>query len=91
MVDAAGDLKAFVDVMDILGPKLGPLLIQLPYFNKGKFDGLDSFLQVLEPFLALLPKDHQWVLEIRNKNWLCEKLCSVLRNHGVALALIDHP
>jgi uncharacterized protein YecE (DUF72 family) len=76
--------------MGLLDPKLGPLLIQLPYFNKGKFDGLDSFLRVLEPFLALLPKDHQWVLEIRNKNWLCEKFFSVLRNHDVALALIDH-
>jgi hypothetical protein len=34
--------------MDILGPKFGPLLIQLPYLNKGKLSGLDSFLQVLE-------------------------------------------
>lgn len=91
LVDAEGDLKAFLGVMDLLGPKLGPLLIQMPYFNKERFSGVDSFLQVLEPFLALLPKDHLWALEIRNKNWLSEKLFSVLRTHGVAFTLVDHP
>jgi uncharacterized protein YecE (DUF72 family) len=84
-------LKAFLGVMDLLGPKLGPLLIQLPYFNKQKFGGLDRFLQVLEPFLGSLPKGYQWAVEIRNRHWLSEKLFSVLRNHGVALALVDHP
>jgi uncharacterized protein YecE (DUF72 family) len=91
LVNAESDLKAFLGVMDLLGPKLGPLLIQLPYFNKQKFSGLDRFLQVLEPFLGSLPKGYQWAVEIRNKNWLSEKLFSVLRNHGVAFTLIDHP
>ncbi|MBZ5671378.1 MAG: DUF72 domain-containing protein [Acidobacteriia bacterium] len=91
LVDAEGDLKAFLGVMDILGPKLGPLLIQMPYFNKQKFSGVDSFLQVLEPFLGSLPKRYQWAVEVRNRHWLSEKLFSVLRNHGVASTLIDHP
>ena len=91
LVDAEDDLKAFLDVMDILGPKLGPLLIQLPYFNKQEFSGFDAFLHVLEPFLGSLPKDHQWALEIRNQRWLSEKLFSVLKNHGIAFTLIDHP
>jgi len=65
--------------------------LQLPHFNKQKFSGLDSFLQVLEAFLDSLPKDHQWAVEIKNRNWLSKKLFSVLRNHGVALALVDHP
>jgi uncharacterized protein YecE (DUF72 family) len=89
LVGADGDLNEFVGVMDLLGPKLGPLLVQLPYFNKQKFDGLDSFLRVLEPFLRSLPKDHKWALEIRNKQWLGEKFFSVLRNYGVAFTLID--
>jgi uncharacterized protein YecE (DUF72 family) len=89
LVGADAALNEFVGVMDLLRPKLGPLLIQMPYCNKQKFDGLDSFLRVLEPFLRSLPKDHQWALEIRNKNWLGERLFSVLRNHGVAFTLID--
>jgi uncharacterized protein YecE (DUF72 family) len=91
LVNAEGDLKEFVGVMDLLGPKLGPLLIQLPYFNKQKFTGLDCFLKVLEPFLGSLPPGHQWAVEIRNRHWLSEKLFSTLRGHGVAFTLIDHP
>ena len=74
LVDAEQDLAAFLRVMDLLGDKLGPLLLQFPYFNRQKFRSLDFFLERLEPFLARLPKDHRWVVEVRNRNWLSEKL-----------------
>ena len=90
LVDADEDLAAFLEVMDLLGDKLGPLLLQFPYFNKQKFAGLDEFLERLEPFLARLPRDRRWVVEVRNRFWLSEKLYAVLRRHGVALALVDH-
>ncbi|MGD0222236.1 MAG: DUF72 domain-containing protein [Terriglobia bacterium] len=90
LVDAERDLKDFLGVMDLLGDRLGPLLLQFPYFNKHKFRGLSFFLERLRPFLESLPKQYQWAVEIRNKTWLSEKLYSVLRQHGVALALVDH-
>ncbi|HET7214353.1 MAG TPA: DUF72 domain-containing protein [Terriglobia bacterium] len=90
LVDVEKDLAEFLRVMDLLGGKLGPLLFQFPYFNKEKFRSLGFFLERLEPLLAGLAKDHQWVVEVRNRNWLCEKLYAVLRKHGVALALVDH-
>lgn len=88
---AEDDLKAFLKVMDLLGDKLGPLLFQFPYFNKQKFRGVGFFLERLEPWLQKLPKNYQWVVEVRNKGWLSEKLYSVLRRQGVALALVDYP
>jgi uncharacterized protein YecE (DUF72 family) len=90
LVDVEHDLAAFLGVMDLLGEKLGPLLFQFPYFNNKKFRTLGSFLERLAPLLARLPKDHQWVVEVRNRNWLTEELYAVLRMHGVALALVDH-
>jgi len=90
LVDAEPDLKDFLDVMDLLGDRLGPLILQFPYFNKHKFRGLGFFLERLQPFLDHLPKQYRWAVEIRNKTWLSEKLYSVLRQHGVALALVDH-
>ena len=90
LVDAERDLKDFLDVMDLLGDGLGPLLLQFPYFNKNKFRGLGFFLERLQPFLDNLPRQYQWAVEIRNKTWLSEKLYSVLRQHGMALALVDH-
>jgi uncharacterized protein YecE (DUF72 family) len=90
LLDVEDDLAAFLNVMDLLGDKLGPLLFQFPYFNKQKFRGLSFFLERLEPFLEQLPNDRRWVVEVRNRNWLSEKLYAVLRRHGVALALTDH-
>jgi len=90
LVDAEGDLKEFLSVMDLLGDRLGPLLLQFPYLNKTKFRSLGFFLETLTPFLKDLPKGYRWAVEIRNKNWLSEKLYVVLRQYGVALALVDH-
>lgn len=89
LVDAERDLMDFLGVMDLLGDKLGPLLLQFPYFNKQAFRDLGFFLERLEPFLNILPKQYQWTVEIRNKAWLSEKLYALLRAHGVALALVD--
>jgi uncharacterized protein YecE (DUF72 family) len=90
LVDADDDLKQFLRVMDLLRDKLGPIIWQFPYMNRQRFRGLGFFIERLEPWLKNLPKNYQWVVEVRNKGWLSEKLYSVLRRHGVALALIDH-
>lgn len=64
--------------------------MQFPYFNKQSFRGVGFFLEKLVPFPGDLPKGYRWAVEIRNKNWISEKFYSVLRQQGVALALIDH-
>jgi uncharacterized protein YecE (DUF72 family) len=75
--------------MDLLGKKLGPPLLQFPYFNKMAFKTGKKFLARLKPFLKTLPKDHKFAVEIRNKNWLDAVLAQLLRENGVALALQD--
>ncbi len=89
LVDCEAEFKQFVDVMDFLGDKLGPLLFQFGYFNKKAFVGVNDFLARLRPFLKNLPKDHKFAVEIRNKNWLVPQFVEALRERGVALALID--
>ena len=83
------DFKEFVTTMELLGDKLGRMLLQFPYFNRQKVKGLPEFLAVLEPFLKKLPKGHKFALAIRNKKWLRPELTNLLKAHGVALALID--
>jgi len=82
-------LKQFLSTMDLLDEKLGPLLFQFGYFNKKAFPDLEAFLARLVPFLKTLPSGYRFALEIRNKNWLSPKLPDVLRERGIALALID--
>jgi uncharacterized protein YecE (DUF72 family) len=68
---------------------LRPLLFQFGYFNKSKFKSGAEFLALLKPFFKKLPKGYRFAVEIRNKNWLDPRFVSLLREHGVALALID--
>jgi uncharacterized protein YecE (DUF72 family) len=75
--------------MDILGEKLGPLLLQFGYFNNTVFRGVNDFLARLKPFLKKLPTDHKFAVEIRNKHWLVPQYVDTLREHSVALVLID--
>jgi len=89
LVDCDADFKQFVDTMDLLGAKLGPLLLQFPYFNRSVFTSGEQFLARLKPFLKNLPKGHKFAVEIRNKNWLDAAFADLLRDHGVALALQD--
>jgi uncharacterized protein YecE (DUF72 family) len=89
LVDCDSEFEEFVKTMDILGPKLGPMVFQFPSFDRWKFPKQDSFLAVLMPFLKKLPTDHKFVIEIRNKQWLDGRFADVLREHNVALALTD--
>src|SRR5229473_2422142 len=89
LVDCEDDLNHFLKTMDALGDKLGPLLFQFGYFNKSKFKSQAEFLALLKPFLKKLPKGYQFAVEIRNKSWLDSRYADLLREHGVALALID--
>jgi uncharacterized protein YecE (DUF72 family) len=89
LADCDDDFRDFLKAMDCLGEKLGPLLLQFGYFNKNAFAGVSDFLARLLPFLKKLPGGYRFVLEIRNKNWLVPAFLNALREHHVALALID--
>jgi uncharacterized protein YecE (DUF72 family) len=89
LVNCDSEFEEFVKTMDILGPKLGPMVFQFPSFDRWKFPKQDNFLTVLVPFLKKLPADHKFVIEIRNKTWLDGRFADVLREHNVALALTD--
>jgi uncharacterized protein YecE (DUF72 family) len=87
--DCETDFKAFLNAMDNLGEKLGPLLLQFGYFNKKAFIGVNDFLARLVPFMKKFPKGRKFAVEIRNKNWLVPQFIEALRDRNVALALID--
>ena len=89
LVDCEDDLSHFLRTMDALGDKLGPLLFQFGYFNKAAFKSQAEFLALLKPFLKKLPQGYQFAVEIRNKNWMDARFADLLREHGVAMALID--
>jgi uncharacterized protein YecE (DUF72 family) len=85
LAECEDDVKAFLDVMSHLGPKLGPLLLQFPStFQAEAFD-------MLARFLASLPDGFRYAIEIRHRSWLTDRFYELLRAHRVAFALVDSP
>lgn len=75
--------------MALLGPKLGPIVFQFPFFDKWKIKDRHAFTDRLIPFLRKLPADYRFAIEIRNKKWLDAELAGALREYKVALVLQD--
>ncbi len=86
--DCREPLSTFLDAVAPLGPKLGPVLVQLP--PKMRVDAAH-----LDRFLAECPQDRRWAVEFREPEWLCEEVYEVLDRHRAALVwhdiLEDHP
>jgi uncharacterized protein YecE (DUF72 family) len=89
LVNCDAEFEEFMKTMELLGPKLGPMVFQFPSFDRWKFPKQDSFLAVLVPFLKKLPTERKFAIEIRNKSWLDARFADVLREHNVALVLTD--
>lgn len=81
--DASDLLAQFFDRARELGPKLGPVLVQLgPDFEP-------SELPALAAFLPLLPRDLKVAMEFRHRGWIYDGVLALLAEHHVALALTD--
>jgi uncharacterized protein YecE (DUF72 family) len=64
-------------------PKMGPVLWQLPERDELDIDRLATALDGLPP--------GRHCFEFRHPSWFCEPVLELLRWHGVALAIGDHP
>ncbi|MGE5219427.1 MAG: DUF72 domain-containing protein [Chloroflexota bacterium] len=86
--DCQTEFTTFLKNIELLGDRLGPLLLQFPYFNRNVFPSRAPFEKLLKPFLRALPKDFKFALELRNKNWISWDFFELLRDHSVAFALV---
>jgi uncharacterized protein YecE (DUF72 family) len=82
LVGAEDVVQYFLEVAAALGPKLGPLLFQLP-------PNLRKDTDKLRAFLTLIPRPYRVALEVRHDSWLEEDVYAVLRERDVALCLSD--
>jgi len=84
-----GDRDRFLQTMSELGDRLGPLVLQFPYFARDVFASSAAFVERLERFLADLPGGYRYAVEIRNRAWLSPGFADLLRRYRVALVLVD--
>lgn len=86
--DCQQEFTSFLNTMALLEDRLGPMLLQFPYFNKNAFASRDQFDKLLRPFLRTLPREFKFALELRNKNWISWDFLERLREHSVAFAVV---
>jgi uncharacterized protein YecE (DUF72 family) len=78
--DVSAEIALFMERATVLGPKLGPILFQLPPTQQLDLERLRSFLPLLTP-------DRQWVIEFRHPSWHTEEVYRSLSEFGIALCI----
>ena len=77
-------VERFLDRARELGPRLGPVLVQLP----PRFHAVP---ERLEETLALVPASIRVAVEFRDPSWFSDEVREILERHQAALVLADSP
>src|SRR5579871_447010 len=86
--DVTEPLKGFVETMGLLGPKRGPMLLQMPpTFTRADLDALKAFLPTLA---ELEDPTARFAIEFRHRSLIDPEVSALLTEHGVALANTDY-
>jgi uncharacterized protein YecE (DUF72 family) len=79
---AAETTQIFAKVVAKLGPRLGPLLFQLPPFLRKDVPRLAAFLETTPP-------DARIAFEFRHASWFDDEVWATLRARGAALCVAE--
>jgi uncharacterized protein YecE (DUF72 family) len=80
--NAEEGLNRFLESVDVLDPKLGPILFQLP-------PNWELNLDRLAAFLALLPRYRRCAFEFRNPTWNTPSIYELLAQYNMAYCIFD--
>ena len=82
--DPAEPVGRFMAVAEALGPRLGPVLMQLPPTMRADLDALDATLR-------MFPSGVRVAVEPRHESWFAAELYALLERRGAALCWADRP
>jgi uncharacterized protein YecE (DUF72 family) len=83
--ETTGHIQYILDSTQVLGDKLGAILIQLPASFKYDLTQVDTFLSYFTREVRARPHPFDIAIELRNKHWFTNELCALLRRYNVAL------
>lgn len=79
LIGIEDDLKLFLDRLNIISHKLGPILIQLP----PKFTKSVNEL-IFEDFVYLLPSKYNFAIEFRHESWMKDDILDLLEDKKIS-------
>jgi uncharacterized protein YecE (DUF72 family) len=77
-------IASFLGPLEAYRERVGTVIFEFSPFHAGDWVRGRQFVEALDGFLARLPKDWNYSVEIRNRNFLQPEYFAVLRRHGVA-------
>lgn len=80
--DPERTLPPFMERAALLEDRLGPILFQLPphwHFNAER----------LKEFLAALPRNRRYTLELRDRTWINDEALKLLTQHNIAFCIYE--
>jgi uncharacterized protein YecE (DUF72 family) len=83
-LDAPLFQNAFLDLLAPYHPRVAVLILEFGSFPRQCYSDVGAFLGELDPFLAALPREFHYAVEIRNPEFLSPEYFACLRTHGVA-------
>jgi uncharacterized protein YecE (DUF72 family) len=82
--NGVGLMAEFVDVISLLGNKLGPILIQFPpEFDSGHTRELNSFLRGV-------PSQARYAVEFRHRSWDTPETYQLLQKHNICMVSTEY-
>jgi len=84
-----GLLNRFLETLEPMKDKLGPVMFQFEYLNKKKMPSRAAFLQRLNEFFEHAPKGYEYAIETRNPNYLAEDFFDFLRERSLGFVLLE--
>lgn len=78
--DPKASIQRFFEAIEVLRPKLGPIVFQLPPRWGRNADRLKAFLEAL-------PDTYRYAFEFRDTSWFDEEIYRVLRSHNAAFCM----
>lgn len=82
-------LESFIDQLEPLGDKLGPIMFQFEYLNKKKMPALEDFLKALDDFFERAPQGYRYAVETRNPNYLTSRFFELLERRGIGFVYLE--
>lgn len=82
-------LIQFLDLLDPLKTKLGPVMFQFEYLNKKKMPSQQDFQNYLHKFISAAPKEYEYAVEIRNPNYLNQRFFDFLKEYELGFVYLD--
>ncbi len=83
LLNAEGAVNQFLERINLLEEKLGPILFQLsPQWHVNA--------ERLRNFVAVLPEERRYAFEFRHHSWYTEEIFQILEEGGCSFCIHDH-